>query len=128
MSELMVFPHPESFQRRVKDNQNQSTHIKPSTFDLVVVPLVFHYALGLLRTYPPMFGLKVLRLHHRFCTRKEALPRSCSETVPDGFQLFKSLPWEDWWNDANTKSVFAYLRGSRDLELGEWRELMPTHI
>ena len=95
----------------------------------------FSYAFGSLdhslhlRTYPPKFGMKVTRLHGRFCSKKEALPKSAfSEPVGDGLKLFSQLEWGDWWECANMKSVFLYLRGSNDLELGEWRDLFPTHV
>lgn len=73
--------------------------------------------------------MKVARLHGRFCSKKEALPKSAfSEPVGDGLKLFSRLEWGDWWECANMKSVFLYLRGSNDLELGEWRDLFPTHV
>ena len=83
-----------------------------------------------LRTYPPRFALKLVRLYPRFCLLKEALPEpTTNEQVGDGMDLFSRVNWDDWWDEsANMKSVFAYLRGSKDLELGEWRALFPTHF
>ena len=90
--------------------------------DIVLAP--FH-----LRTYPPKFGMKIVKLLHRFLTKREALPLDlAAEPVRSGFELFSETEWGDWWDCANMKGVFIYLRGSRDLQLGEWRELFPTHI
>lgn len=79
-----------------------------------------------LRTYTPRFGLKLARLYPRFLETKEALP-TISGPLRDSFSLFNELEW-DWCGPACMKSVFAYLRGSTDLELGEWRALFPTHF
>lgn len=41
------------------------------------------------------------------------------------------MSWEEddvWWMDAGMKSVFAYLRGSKDLRLGALRPLFPTEF
>ena len=82
-----------------------------------------------LRTYPPKFGMKIVKLLHRFLSKKDAIPPSAaSEPVRSGFELFSETEWGDWWDCANMTGVFTYLRGSCDLELGEWRELFPTHI
>lgn len=82
-----------------------------------------------LRTYPPKFGLRVAHLFKRFVAKKEPLPESViNASICDGMQLFSQMEWGDWWSDANMKSVFVYLRGSTDLELGEWRALFPTLI
>lgn len=53
-----------------------------------------------------------------------------NEAIEDSFALFSKVEWGDWWDFhlANMQSVFAYLRGSKDLELGEWRQLFPAHI
>lgn len=85
--------------------------------------------LGCLRTYPPRFGLRLVHLYPRFCQKKEALPVS-NEPIEDSFTLFSKVEWGDWWDfhSANMQSVFVYLRGSKDLELGEWRPLFPSHI
>lgn len=83
-----------------------------------------------LRTYPPRFAAKLARLYPRFCSRRTLwfgteLEESNWEL---GLRLFATMCWEttDWWNDAALKSVFAYLRGSRDLRLGSMRHLFPT--
>ena len=82
-----------------------------------------------LRTYPPKFGKRMVQLFPRFIAKKEALPEiSFTEPIQDGFWVFSQMAWDDWWDCANMKSVFAYLRGSTDLELGEWRNHLPTHI
>lgn len=69
------------------------------------------------------------RLYKRFCTKCDPLPQSAFiEEVRDSFELFAKLPWGDWWNCGNMKSVFMYLRGSTDLQLGPWRPLFPTYL
>ena len=82
-----------------------------------------------LRTYPPKFGKRMVKLFPRFIAKKEALPEiAFTEPIHDGFWVFSQVDWDDWWDCASMKSVFAYLRGSTDLELGEWRNYLPTHI
>lgn len=83
-----------------------------------------------LRTYPPRFGMKLVRLHARFVQNKEALPENAFTVgASDAMEVFARMEWGDWWVQcANMKSVFAYLRGSSDLELGEWRPLFPTYF
>ena len=99
---------------------------------LVLIAFIKISLLRRLRSYPPRFGLKLVRLHHRFIMKKEALPLppASAELLPDSgaFALFRQLDWNDWWEDANMKSVFCYLRGSKSLELNEWRPLFPTHV
>ena len=84
------------------------------------------------RTYPPRFGLKMVNLHSRFCAKREILKGDPVETIDPslGISLFASLSWEeaDMWPDARMESVFRYLRGSTDLNLGDLRPLFPTWI
>jgi len=71
----------------------------------------------------------MVQLFPRFIAKKEALPEiAFTEPIQDGFFVFSQVEWDDWWDCANMKTVFAYLRGSTDLELGEWRNYLPTHI
>lgn len=85
-----------------------------------------------LRTYPPAFAKKLARLHTRFCSKRTLWFGTHLEV--DNWELsvhlFEELPWEeaDWWPDAAMESVFCYLRGSKDLELGSLRRLFPTHL
>ena len=92
-------------------------------------PIVINYPCQWLqpRTYPPRFGLKIAKLLHRFQTKRVAMP-DMPEPAGSGFELFSRIEWDDWWMCANMKSVFAYLRGSHDLDLREWRALFPTEI
>ena len=79
-----------------------------------------------LRTYPPRFALKLVRLFPRFIRNKEALPdMGPPELMADSVTIFNQVEWGDW---CDLKTVFTYLRGSIDLELGEWRSYLPTHI
>ena len=80
-------------------------------------------------TYPPRFGLKITRLHEQFLCKKAPLP-----PVPDRVQrtsvqeLFASLDWDDLWDDAEMTSVLKYLMGNYGLDLGHWRDLIPSHL
>ena len=67
------------------------------------------------------------KLFHRFLSKKEALPE-IQAPVCDGLGMFQQLEWGDMWDCTNMRSVLAYLRGSMDLELGEWRQAFPTEI
>ncbi len=68
-------------------------------------------------------------LHKRFRSKCEAIPpEAFTQKIPEGKVLFQQVEWDDWWDDANMQSVFAYLRGGNTLELGEWRSLFPTHL
>lgn len=80
-----------------------------------------------LRTYPPRFGLKLVRLFPRFIFNKEAL-RVTGEPHSESQSLFKSLEWGNWWDLAGMPEAFLYLRGSVDLQLGNWRPLFPEAI
>ena len=85
-----------------------------------------------LRTYPPAFAQRVVRLYNRFITKRPLFfgaPLESEEMDNFGIHMFASLPWDtaDWWADCNLDSVFGYLRGSKDLLLGGLRPLFPTH-
>ena len=84
------------------------------------------------RSYPPRFGQKIAKLHHRFCTKRPIyFGVEMEEAELDlGIHLFSTLQWNDvdWWADARMESVFRYLRGSKDLRLGELRDFSQTKI
>ena len=92
--------------------------------------LILTIALPLLRTYPPRFALKLVKLFPRFLETKVTMPKSeGDEVIHDSFNLFKNIDWVDFWDrNADVDSVFLYLRGSVDLQLEEWREVLPTHV
>ena len=82
-----------------------------------------------LRTYPPRFALRIAKYFDRFIERKEALPQNQTYALTTAKDVFKVLTWDkDPWHDAGLVDLFLYLRGSKSLNLGDWRELMPTHI
>lgn len=85
-----------------------------------------------LRTYPPKFGQKVAALRHRFIRSRTLWfgTHLLHDELTWGIQLFKSLPWSetDWWDDADMKPIFIYLRGARGLCLGSLRPLFPSEI
>lgn len=76
-------------------------------------------------TYPPLFAKKLVHLYPRFCTKRSLwFGTTLEETNSElSIFLFQTQKWEetDWWDDANMKSVFCYLRGAKDLELGNLR-------
>lgn len=85
-----------------------------------------------LRSYTPSFGRKIASLHGRFIAKR---PIHFGVTMEEdnlalGLHLFGSLSWRevDWWNDASMETVFRYLRGSKDLKLGDLRNMFPTKI
>lgn len=86
-----------------------------------------HHAWHRLRTYPPRFGLRIALLHRRFCSKRVAVPEYVGP-IPDGYHTFANSQWADWWDDACMRSVFFYLRGAKELNLGDWRVLFPTEI
>ena len=91
---------------------------------------LFDWYHGLLpRTYPPAFGMFLRRHHERF-TRHCVV--ACE--VPDDVMkqdlpvFFQSLEWGDLWEDAELFSCLSYLRASKRLHIGEWRNLIPTFL
>ena len=45
--------------------------------------------------------------------------------------VFGLISWEEedtWWSDANLVDVIYYLRGSKQLELGDWRPHFPSSM
>jgi len=68
-------------------------------------------------------------LHEQLLNKKAPMP-----PIPDQVQqasvqeLFASLAWEDVWEDAEMASVLKYLRGNYSLDLGPWRDLIPSHL
>ena len=76
---------------------------------------------GLLpRTYPPAFGLFLVKHHERF-TR---LCMVACEVPDDAMKqelpvFFQSLEWGDLWEDAELFSCLSYIRASKRLHIGE---------
>lgn len=79
------------------------------------------------RTYPPAFGRKLTRLHRLFCKKK---PEPPSVALDDGPLIlwFKALDWGDLWDDGRMYSVLSWLRGSKHLNLGVWRDAFPRKL
>ena len=80
------------------------------------------------RTYPPLFGRKLTRLHRLFCKRKG---NQFPESNRNGCHLiswFSPLDWGDLWDDAKMYDVMSWLRGSRSLDLQDWREAFPRKL
>lgn len=80
------------------------------------------------RTYPPRFGLFLVRLHEDLCRSREIhLPHPNVQTET-AEKLFFLMDWGDLWEDASAIEVLCWLRGNRHLDLGEWRELFPLTL
>ena len=84
----------------------------------------------LLRTYPPRFAMRIAKYFSRLCRTREALPSDPEGFSPlTGREIFLLLDWEsNTWDDADLASTLLYLRGSKSLNLGDWRPLFPTSI
>lgn len=123
----------------VSDNPSLVESSSPKTYQLHVPTKTFPSHLpGLTqlhsvpRTYPPRFALRISKHLQRFCSRRVAL----NPLMGDGVarvateQILTDLPWDqqDQWLDAELASVLFYLRGSKSLELGTWRNLFPDDI
>ncbi|CAJ1435264.1 unnamed protein product [Effrenium voratum] len=81
------------------------------------------------QTYPRLFGLRLVRLHPAFLTRRVGPPEVSLEMAGQSLQsLFEGMDWGDLWDDADMRSVLAYVRGGHSLELGEWRWLFPHRL
>ena len=67
-----------------------------------------------LRTYPPHFGLRLVKLFPRLIETRSAPPEIPAEISAMATQrFFDSLDWEsDTWEDGNMVSVLAYARGN----------------
>jgi hypothetical protein len=44
-------------------------------------------------------------------------------------EIFKEMEFDDWWDEADLKSVYKYLRGCKGLKIpAEYKPLLPTTI
>ncbi|CAL1144388.1 unnamed protein product [Cladocopium goreaui] len=81
-------------------------------------------------TYPPHFGLRLVKLFPFLVENKSPapeIPASFAEMETKDF--FDGLPWgDDVWEDADMVSCLAYVRGNRDLNIGEWRDSFPEAL
>ncbi|CAL1131372.1 unnamed protein product [Cladocopium goreaui] len=84
------------------------------------------------QTYPPRFALRLAKYYGRFISNREALPPEllCEDAPSTSTERILNIcDWDDdTWSDAGLDDLFCYLRGSKSLQLGEWRPLFPTHI
>ena len=92
--------------------------------------LSFNFHCWAPRTYPPHFGLRLVKLFPALVESKSPPPEiPASVADMDTKQFFDDLPWdEDVWADANMVSCLAYLRGNRNLKIGEWRDSFPQAL
>ena len=83
-----------------------------------------------LRTYPPRFARRVAKYYNRFCTQRVGhCPKEIEDATMTTFQIINLINLDkedDQWTDAKLIDAFLYLRGSKSLDLGEWRQVLPT--
>ena len=83
-----------------------------------------------LRTYPPRFARRVAKYYNRFCTQRVGhCPKEIEDPTMTTFQIINLINLDkedDQWTDAKLIDAFLYLRGSKSLDLGEWRQVLPT--
>ncbi|CAL1140558.1 unnamed protein product [Cladocopium goreaui] len=84
------------------------------------------------QTYPPRFAKRVTKYYKRFCTQGNGhFPPEADDGVLTSFQILALLQEQtenDLWLDAQLMESFMYLRGSKSLELGELRQVLPSSI
>ena len=82
------------------------------------------------RTYPPHFGLRLVKLYPHLVQSRSEPPEIPSELASMSTKdFFDSLPWDgDLWEDGQMFSVLSYARGNEALELGPWRSAFPRTI
>ena len=79
--------------------------------------------------YPPRFALRIAKYYDRFCKNSQPLWSQFELPALSSMDVFQSMSWEDdTWDDAGLIEAFLYLRGSKGLELGDWRPLLPTTV
>jgi hypothetical protein len=98
-----------------------------------LIPILGHQpANPVLRTYPPRFAKRVTKYYKRFCTQGNGhFPPEADDGVLTSFQILALLQEQtenDLWLDAQLMESFMYLRGSKSLELGELRQVLPSSI
>ena len=87
------------------------------------------WVLIILRTYPPRFALRIGKYFNRFVSTKQALDEIPSDTPSSAKEVLMKLTWcQDAWHDAGLPHLFCYLRGAKSLELGDWRQFLPSRI
>ena len=90
--------------------------------------LPFH----VLRTYPPRFARRVAKYYNRFCGQRVGhCPGEIEDSTMTTFEILRLVNLDvddDQWTDAKVVDAFLYLRGSKSLELGEWRQVLPISV
>ena len=92
---------------------------------------VYHNSLPtcLVRTYPPRFGIRLIRLHRSFCSNRDLWEPSMNVESMHIKDLFNSLDWNDLWHDAGAMDILRFIRGNKYLQLDdEWRALFPSRL
>lgn len=83
-----------------------------------------------LRTYPPHFGLRLVKLFPRLIQTHSMPPEIPADIAEMPTQIFfDSLAWgSDLWLDGQMVECLAYVRGNMSLDLGEWRASFPVEL
>ena len=88
-----------------------------------------HFNHVCVRTYPPGFGRWLCKLHPRFLSERAVNPEIDERVSMQSLRsFFARLAWDDLWEDAGMISCLSYLRGSKSLHIGDWRELFPKEF
>ena len=95
--------------------------------------------------FHPLISISIVespgRIHHTlafawwsffpFLWRTSPRPQRSLPLLPkmETKDFFDGLPWgDDVWEDADMVSCLAYVRGNRDLNIGEWRDSFPEAL
>ena len=80
------------------------------------------------RNYPALFGKKLVTIFSDLINKKKGMPK-LPNPLPDAKDIFKSMDFDDHWQDADVVSVAHWFRGGRDLAIPEeWRSLLPRKL
>lgn len=84
-----------------------------------------------LRTYPPRFGQRIAKFYDIFCNSRVAYPSECDADNRSALDILYSINWGKPHlldEHAQLDTCFLYLRGSKGLDLGDWRPAFPTSL
>jgi hypothetical protein len=79
-----------------------------------------------LRSYPIAFGLRVIRFLPKLRHGASGRPPLAEE---DAVEMFRAMPDDDRWSEANIIEAVQYVRGSTHLRLTDrWRHVFPQEL
>lgn len=107
-----------------------NTHCAWTALSKASTPFRFNLHWWNLRTYPPHFGLRLVKLFPKLVECRCLPPEIPAPLEAESAQqFFDSLTWDaDIWEDADMFSCLAYIRGNTNLRLGEWRTSFPQSL